>query len=96
MTTMTTQVASAKGALDGRALAAALARAQERDLDALLLSPVFATASHPGAPVLGPVRGAMIAAASRVPVYALGGIGPHNAARLPRAFSGIAAITSLL
>ena len=48
-----------------------------------------------GAP-LGPVRAGRIAAASHIPVYALGGIVPQTAARLPRAFSGIAAITGLL
>jgi thiamine-phosphate pyrophosphorylase len=72
----------------------ALTRA--REVDALFLSPVFATASHPGAPSLGPARAAFIAAASPVPVYALGGITARNAARLAPAFSGIAAIGSLL
>jgi thiamine-phosphate pyrophosphorylase len=75
---------------------AAAALAQAQDLDALLLSPVFATTSHPGAGALGPVRAGRIAAASHIPVYALGGIVPQTAARLPRAFSGIAAITGLL
>lgn len=65
-------------------------------LDALFLSPVFATTSHAGAPALGPVRAALIAAQAPVPVYALGGVTPGNAALLGPAFSGIAAISSLL
>ena len=65
-------------------------------LDAVFLSPVFPTASHKGAPALTPVRAAYIAARAPVPVYALGGITPRNAGLLAPAFSGIAAISSLL
>jgi len=65
-------------------------------LDAVFLSPVFATASHPGARPLTPVRAAVIAAHAPVPVYALGGITPRNAVLLAPSFSGIAAISSLL
>jgi thiamine-phosphate pyrophosphorylase len=65
-------------------------------LDAVFLSPVFATASHKNAQPLTPVRAAFIAAAAPVPVYALGGVTPRNAALLAPAFSGIAAIGSLL
>ncbi|HKU65724.1 MAG TPA: thiamine phosphate synthase [Rhizomicrobium sp.] len=65
-------------------------------LDAVFLSPVFATASHPGVPPLTPVRAAFIAAQAPVPVYALGGVTPRNAGLLAPAFSGIAAISSLL
>jgi thiamine-phosphate pyrophosphorylase len=64
-------------------------------LDAVFLAPVFATASHPGAPALTPVRAALIAAQSPVPVYALGGVTARNAALLAPSFSGIAAITGL-
>jgi thiamine-phosphate pyrophosphorylase len=67
-----------------------------RFLDAVFLSPVFATASHPAARALTPVRAAFIAAQAPVPVYALGGVTPRNAALLAPAFSGIAAISSLL
>jgi thiamine-phosphate pyrophosphorylase len=63
--------------------------------DAAFLSPVFATASHPDAPTLTPLRGAFIAAAAPLPVYALGGIDGRSAARLPPAFAGIAAIAAL-
>ncbi|HET7084187.1 MAG TPA: thiamine phosphate synthase [Rhizomicrobium sp.] len=65
-------------------------------LDAVFLSPVFATASHKSARPLTPVRAAFIAALSPVPVYALGGVTPRNAALLAPAFSGIAAIGSFL
>jgi thiamine-phosphate pyrophosphorylase len=61
-------------------------------LDAVFLSPVFATSSHREARPLTPVRAAFIAALSPVPVYALGGVTARNAARLAPAFSGIAGI----
>ena len=69
---------------------------QAHRLDAVFLSPVFATASHKGAPHLTPARAAFIAAAAPVPVYALGGVTASNAALIAPAFSGIAAISSLL
>lgn len=50
---------------------------------AILLSPVFPTRSHPGAPVLGPVRFLLMAARSPLPVIALGGMTRRRAARLP-------------
>jgi len=65
-------------------------------LDAVFLSPVFATASHQGTKPLTPLRAAFIAAHAPVPVYALGGVTARNAALLAPAFSGIAAISSLL
>jgi thiamine-phosphate pyrophosphorylase len=67
-----------------------------RPLDAVFLSPVFATASHKNARPLTSVRAAFIAALSPVPVYALGGVTARNAALLAPAFSGIAAIGSFL
>ncbi|HEY0300659.1 MAG TPA: thiamine phosphate synthase, partial [Rhizomicrobium sp.] len=63
-------------------------------LDALFLSPVFATASHPGRAALTAVKANAIAQASRTPVYALGGVEAGNA-RLLRGFVGIAAIGAL-
>jgi thiamine-phosphate pyrophosphorylase len=63
-------------------------------LDAVFLSPVFPTASHPGRSALGPLRAAAMANLARVPVYALGGITAENAGRLA-GFSGIAAIGAL-
>jgi thiamine-phosphate pyrophosphorylase len=71
---------------------AALRKAQ--GADAVLLSPVFSTASHPGARTLTPLRAAAMARLSRVPVYALGGVDAANAGRLA-GFSGIAAIGAL-
>jgi thiamine-phosphate pyrophosphorylase len=65
-------------------------------LDAVFLSPVFATSSHRQARALTPVRAAFIAAQAPVPVYALGGVTSRNAALLAPAFSGIAAIGSLI
>ena len=65
-------------------------------LDAVFLSPVFATTSHPAARALTPVCAAFIAAHAPVPVYALGGVTPRNAGLLGPSFSGIAAISSLL
>jgi thiamine-phosphate pyrophosphorylase len=67
-----------------------------RHCDALFLSPVFATTSHPGAAALGGARANLIAAASRTPVYALGGITVNKAAMLGPCFAGIAAIGALL
>jgi thiamine-phosphate pyrophosphorylase len=65
-------------------------------LDAVFLSPVFTTSSHANAHALNPARAALIAAAAPVPVYALGGVTARNASLLAPAFSGIAAISSLL
>lgn len=65
-------------------------------LDAVFLSPVFATSSHADTCPLNPARAALIAAQSPVPVYALGGVTARNAALLAPSFAGIAAITALL
>jgi thiamine-phosphate pyrophosphorylase len=63
-------------------------------VDALILSAVFATASHPGRAALGAVRANHIARQAPLPVYALGGITARNA-RLLFGFCGIAAIGAL-
>lgn len=61
--------------------------------DALLVSPVFPTRSHPGAPALGPVRFGMLVRGLPVPVLALGGMDARNARRLaPFGIHGWAAI----
>jgi thiamine-phosphate pyrophosphorylase len=65
-------------------------------LDAVFLSPVFATSSHQEVWALTPARAAFIAALSPVPVYALGGVTARNAALLSPAFSGIAGINLFL
>ena len=62
--------------------AAALADAARQGASAVFVSPVFATASHPGARVLGAVRLAALAAHARVPVLALGGIDGDNLRRV--------------
>lgn len=70
-----------------------VARARRLGADAILLSPAFATASHPGAPALGPLRWAALARAARRPAVALGGLGAATAGRLPpRAAAGLAGI----
>lgn len=71
----------------------ALAAAARCGVDAVLLSPVFATASHPGVPALGVVRFARLVRLSRLPVYALGGITASTAGRL--AGSGIAGLAGI-
>ncbi len=62
--------------------------------DAALLSPVFATTSHPKPLALTPARARLIARHALLPVLALGGVNTQNAALLS-GFSGIAAITAL-
>ncbi|KWV95186.1 thiamine monophosphate synthase [Erythrobacter sp. AP23] len=61
---------------DGDEMHAAL----EANPDAIFLSPVFPTASHPGAATLGVERFHALARQSRVPVIALGGM-THERAR---------------
>lgn len=62
--------------------------------DAVLLSPVFATKSHPKAQALTPVRARLMVQRALLPVLALGGVTARNAGLL-HGFSGIAAITAL-
>jgi len=71
----------------------AVARARRAGVDALLLSPVFATASHPGAAPLGPLRFAALTRRTRLPVYALGGMTAATTLRL--AGSGAAGIAAI-
>ena len=59
-----------------------LAQAARKGANAVLLSPAFATRTHPGAPSLGAVRWRLLATRSRVPVIALGGMNPRSARRL--------------
>ncbi|WP_054946648.1 thiamine phosphate synthase [Novosphingobium sp. KN65.2] len=56
-----------------------LAQANRTRADAVLLSPVFPTRSHPGAPHLGLVRFRLMAARSCMPVIALGGMNAYRA-----------------
>lgn len=73
---------------------AQIADAVRAGADAVLLSPVHATRSHPGGRVLGPVRFLHLARQSPVPVIALGGMNRRRAARLP--VHGWAAIDGLV
>ncbi len=63
-------------------------------VDAVILSAVFPTASHPGRAALGVCRANLMARLAQRPVYALGGITAENAGRL-HGFCGIAAIGAL-
>ena len=50
--------------------------------DAMLLSPVFSTRSHPDGATLGPLRFRLLAAHAQMPVIALGGMNSQTARRL--------------
>ncbi len=75
-------------AVHGRAGAA---RGRRLRADLALLSPAFPTASHPGAPALGPHAWAGLAARLGGPAAALGGVAAGTAGRLPRRGAGRAA-----
>jgi thiamine-phosphate pyrophosphorylase len=76
--------------------AGAVRRAAAAGVDAIFISPVFPTASHPGAPCLGPLRFARLARLSPVLVYALGGITAAAVRRLKGAgAAGYAAVGAL-
>lgn len=59
-----------------------LGMARHLGADAILLSPVFATRSHPKARTLGPLRFSLLAARAGLPVIALGGMDARRAKRL--------------
>lgn len=71
-------------AFQGRLLSASchneaeLAQAARLGLDFVTLSPVAATASHPGAPTLGWLRFHALADRCPLPIYALGGLSPAD------------------
>ena len=73
---------------------AELAAAHRAGADFALLSPVFPTASHPGASNLGVERFRELANTSPLPVVALGGITPENRGEL--AGFGVAVIGAIL
>ncbi len=74
----------------------ALLAARRLGCDAVLLSPAFATASHPGTHPLGPVRWALLRRRLDMPVIALGGMTPLTLRRLsPACPAGMAAIGAL-
>ena len=59
-----------------------LAEANRARADAVLLSPAFATRSHPGAGALGPHRFRLLALRAAMSVIALGGLNSRTARRL--------------
>ena len=61
----------------------AMMRAAEIGADAILLSPLFRTVSHPHIEPLGLHRFAALLRESKVPVYALGGLTKKNIRALP-------------
>jgi thiamine-phosphate pyrophosphorylase len=74
----------------------AAARAQTLGADAVFVSPVFATKSHPDRVALTPVRFRLMTTQLRVPVYALGGIDVGTIRELAGArLAGVAAIGAL-
>jgi len=66
-----------------------IARARRARADAVVLSPVFATRSHPGARTLGLLRFRLLAARARLPVIALGGMTTARACRIGTAWAAI-------
>ncbi|WP_142849198.1 thiamine phosphate synthase [Telmatospirillum sp. J64-1] len=74
----------------------ALRRAAALHADAATLSPVFPTASHPGALGLGVRRCASLCRSGGIPVYALGGIRHKNVKHLTRIdLAGLATVGGL-
>lgn len=70
--------------------------AERNGVELIFVSPVFPTASHPGAPALGRSRFGLLIRGSRVPVIALGGMTRQRArSLLPFRIHGWAAISSL-
>jgi thiamine-phosphate pyrophosphorylase len=59
-----------------------IAQANRIGADAALLSPVFATRSHPDGRPLGPLRFRLLAQFAQMPVIALGGMDQRGADRL--------------
>jgi len=75
----------------------ALRRAQNLGVDAVFVSPVFVTISHPDAAALGVAAFARLARETTLPVYGLGGITDENAEQLAGSgAAGLAAIGGLL
>lgn len=71
-------------------------KAQQVGADFIVASPVRPTESHPGAPVLGWEGLRELTEASTIPVYALGGLGGDDQAKVREmGAQGIAAIRSL-
>ncbi|OYW42893.1 MAG: hypothetical protein B7Z38_03520 [Rhodobacterales bacterium 12-64-8] len=74
----------------------AIARAARLGVDAVILSPVFPSRSPSAGKPLGLVKFRQLARAASLPVYALGGVGPRNAARAMMHAAGWAAIDCVI
>jgi thiamine-phosphate pyrophosphorylase len=72
-----------------------LRRAWRAGARLVFLSPLFPTASHPGAPALGPARWARMARVVPVAAAALGGVDAAKLRRLPRGCRAVGAIGAL-
>ncbi|MDP3737375.1 MAG: thiamine phosphate synthase [Hyphomonadaceae bacterium] len=75
---------------------AAIARAAKLGVDAVIVSTVFESGSASAGKPMGALRFRQIARASALPVYALGGITPHNAAHAMMHAAGWAAIDAVV
>ena len=76
---------------------AEIRRAESLGATLLFLAPVYPTRSHPDAPTLGVERFAALAAQTRLPVIALGGVAADNAPELlARGAHGWAAVDAWL
>jgi len=76
--------------------AQAIARAAHLGIDAVFVSAIFPSQSPSAAKPLGPLKFRQLARAARIPVYALGGINPRNAARAMSHAAGWAAVDAVL
>jgi thiamine-phosphate pyrophosphorylase len=75
---------------------ASLTRAHTLKLDAAFLSAAFPSNSPSAGKPLGPIRFRQIARSAPLPVYALGGITPGNAAHIAQHSAGWAAIEAVM
>lgn len=74
-----------------------LCAAERANMDAILLSPLFKTQSHPNQKTLGPWAASFYAQRTDLKVYGLGGINYKNGQRLSQArISGFAGISGLI
>ena len=75
----------------------AIVRARRAGVDAVVVSPVFESASSSAGRPIGPLRFAALVAGARTPVYALGGVDAASARRIARSgAAGLAAVGALL
>ena len=75
----------------------AILKARRAGADAVVVSPAFPSRSPSAGTPLGPTRLAALVRAGGAPTYALGGVNPRTARRLPMTqVIGIAAVEALL